>query len=173
MTARLSLVLVTLLAPIVASAQPINPKLAQPCSARNPEECIRIPDPIPGPAGPKGDRGPRGPEGLPGPAGTIAEWPQTAHGFDVLVASLTVYATIPKASGYHDKVLYDPRTHTAYLIDQRNGAQPRCYQAAPNFHSAHTFTGITVDAERAFTWHDATGFWGGMHWDVTLPCTPF
>lgn len=100
-------------------------------------------------------------------------WPLFAPGTDADIAGLTVVATIPKPSGIHDKVLYSPSAKLAILIDNGDGVRQRCYQVAANFKPERTFTAITVDAMRAFTWHDPTGLWGGLVWDVTLPCTPF
>lgn len=125
---------------------------------------------VQGPEGPQGERGPRGEKGEPG---DIATWPMFAPGADGNIAGLTVVATVPKASGYHDKLLYSPSARIAILIDNGDGVRPRCYQVARDFHAYRTFTAITVDAARAFTWHDPTGLWGGMSWDVSLPCVAF
>lgn len=123
-----------------------------------------------GALGPRGPEGPQGPTGLQGPVGKAPSWPELRPTLDVLVQGFTVTATVPRATGVHDKLLYNPTTHTAVLIVQ--GVSPRCYQLLPDFHAAHTFSSITIDATRTFTWHDATGFWT-IEWPATMPCVPF
>lgn len=125
---------------------------------------------VQGPEGPQGERGPRGERGEPG---DIAVWPSFSPGADANLAGFTVVATVPKPGGIHDKLLYSPSAHVAILIDNGDGVRPRCYQVAVNFHAEMTFSAITVDASRSFTWHNEKGLWGGMPWDVTLPCTAF
>jgi hypothetical protein len=83
---------------------------------------------------------------------------------------LTVAATVPKQSGFHDKLLYSPSSKVAVLLDYQDG-KGRCYQLVGGFHASHTFTAITVDATRTFTWHDGLGFWT-LPWD-DVACVPF
>lgn len=132
-------------------------------------ECPAGPQGPQGPPGPTGPQGPTGPRGPQGPG--MPEWPAYRPHLDVLVQGFTVTATVPKPSGVHDKLLYNPITKTAVLIDQRDGLAPRCYQMISGFESTHVFSSITVDSTRSFTWHDDTGLWT-LDWPI-LPCIPF
>lgn len=173
---------------------------AWPVMAQNPPEkaplfLLCVPELMPwhpcgaapvGPQGPEGKQGPPGEQGAPGPEGPQGPpgpetkptssgllWPVFTLPYDGLVAGLSVVATVPKPSGFHDKVLYNPTTKVAIVIDQGDGVRPRCYQVQSDFHVDMTFTHVTVDAVRSFTWHDPSGLWMGQAWDVTLPCTVF
>jgi hypothetical protein len=152
--------------PIDIFAQPMRTPMPTP---------VTVP-PVVGPMGPMGPQGPQGPQGPVGPQGpaspgVVTWWPVYRPHLDVLQDGYTVVATVPRPTGIHDKVMYNPHTKTAVLLDMRDGYEPRCYQLLPEFHPNHVFTAITVDATRTFTWHDATGLWT-LDWP-TVACVPF
>ncbi len=156
-------------APAVATLEPSRVAQARPVTVPPvPVPPVVVPGPQ-GPMGPQGPAGPQGPEGPQGPQGPA--WPRYRPHLDVLQHGYIVTATVPRASGIHDKLLYNPATKTAVLLDMRDGLEARCYQLLPNFHAHHTFSSITVDATRTFTWHDVTGLWT-LDWP-TVTCVPF
>ena len=95
-------------------------------------------------------------------------WPDYRPGYDFLTGPATLVATVPKSDGHHDKLLYRPGI--AALVT-RDAEGRRCYQIARSFHADMTFTAVTVDAARTFSWHDATGYWSEP-W-IERACTVF
>lgn len=129
----------------------------------------------PGPPGPPGPIGPQGPAGATGPQGPgLPNWPLFVDGrHDTFAPWATVQVTVPMRSGVHDKLVYSPSGHWAALVNNHDGVSQPCYQLALNFHSDMTFTVVTVDAARHFSWADATGTYWPLPWDMTLKCHPF
>jgi hypothetical protein len=155
---------VLLVCSVDASAQ----QWAAPCTSLNPAgDCVKV---VPGERGPMGPAGPQGPPGRDGKDGAgVPGWPSTLAPYDFLTGPVPIIATVPKQDGYHDKLLYRPGV--AALVT-RDAQGRRCVQIAAPFHADMPFTAVTIDAERTFSWHDATGYWSEP-WDVSLPCTVF
>jgi len=160
---------------------------AQPCSARNLLECVKVLPPVPGPAGPagpagpQGARGPIGPQGIQGPPGEGLPPCPPVPPRDLNVGiDMTVSAWIEDGCEAR-LVFYDRHLKLAALIDFRTGM----YQAIAGYmqedaHGTpdpHDFTAIRTSRVDPYLLGlvNERGIWltANSRWPINaLPWTP-